>query len=62
MYCTDFEKKLNLLVRAIKNGLSEKEANDQLEDVLKYTINETEKRKARNEFSAAMEARQGIAA
>lgn len=54
MYATDFEKKLNLLIRDIRNGLSQIEAENGLEEVLKYAIFEREKKMAREKFAEAI--------
>lgn len=57
MTATDFQKKLNLLVRAIKNGLPESDARNQLEEVLKYAIFKSERNMAIKSFVEAMSAR-----
>ncbi|MFA5714297.1 MAG: hypothetical protein WC998_00975 [Candidatus Paceibacterota bacterium] len=54
---TDFEKKLNLLIRDIENGLSEDEAAERLEEVCKYAIFKREMRIANEKYSIAIKAR-----
>lgn len=61
MTSTDFERKLNLLIRGIENGLSEEKAKEELEDVLIYAIFPREKELAREKYSEAMKSRKCIA-
>jgi hypothetical protein len=61
MNSTDFERKLNLLIRGIENGLSEEKAKEGLENVLKYAIFPREKSLAQEKYSKAMKSRKCIA-
>jgi hypothetical protein len=63
MYTTDFEKKLNLLIRAIEKGeVNEREAKERLNEVLGYAIHDRERIMANEKFSVAMIARFGSSA
>ncbi|MDD4531399.1 MAG: hypothetical protein PHH21_01685 [Candidatus Pacebacteria bacterium] len=57
MSATDFQKKLNLLVRAIREGLPEPDAREQLEETLKYALFPSEMEKAQQTFKAEISAR-----
>ena len=62
MSSTDFERKLNLLIRAIGIGeVNEQQAKDGLAEVMKYAIHDRERTMARERFDLAVKSRFGVA-
>jgi hypothetical protein len=54
MTATDFERKLNLLLMHIRQGMPKSEAEKELEEVLKYAIFDCERTMAKDKVSAAI--------